>query len=118
MILYHWSPSSRREAIERDGFRPGSESTDGLWRPPYTCWADSPSLAWGLSGAMPRGEQHPTWDLWMLHDDRLDGYEVLYFDTGDEDPADEPRMKEARVYYPIPADDVWYVGTRERTEPS
>lgn len=113
MILYHWSPSSRRERIEQVGFQPGSESTDGLWRPPYTCWSDSPSLAWGLSGAMPRGEEHQHWDLWMVHADDLPGYEALFFDRGSDD--EDEVLKEARVYSPIDPEDVWYVATRDRT---
>lgn len=109
MILYHWSPTTRRDSIEANGFRPGSRSTDDLWNPPYTCWADSPSLAWGLSGAMERGAEHPSWDLWMIHAEDLDDYEELPFDEGGG-------IKEYRVYEPIA--DPWYVATRVRSSSS
>lgn len=106
MILYHWSPTSRRKAILRRGFVPGSWSTDRLWKPPYVCFSDSPSLAWALSGGTGRGALHESWDLWMVHSDRLEGYEELPFD-------DEPdRIKEYRVYHRIYKRDLWYVATR------
>lgn len=105
-LLYHWSPTSRRNAINRRGLVPGSMSTDREWRPPYVCLSDSPSLAWALSGAVPRITSHPSWDLWTVWDDCLSGYEVLPFD-------DEPeRIKEYRVYERIFKRDLWYVGTR------
>lgn len=106
VLLYHWAPIERRPSIQRRGLVPGSRSRDRLWRPPYVCFSDSPSLAWALSGGMP-GNRGTTWDLWMTDTDRLDGYEALFFD-------DEPeRMKEARVYHRVYKRDLWHVGTRE-----
>lgn len=109
LLLYHWSPTRRREGIRLHGIRVGVLSTDRLWRPPFSCWADSPSLAWGLSGMMPRAKDEPSWDLWMLWSDRLHGYEALPFDAENGGPE---RIKEYRVYYDIPSEDLWLVGTR------
>ena len=44
--LYHWAPTSRRGQISRYGLRPGSLSSDRLWRPPFVCLADGPRAAW------------------------------------------------------------------------
>jgi len=100
-LLYHWSPSSRRKGILRRGLVPGSRSVDRAWKPPYVCYADSPSLAWSLAKHRPGVE---SWDLWMTRSDCLAGYEVLYFDNG--------TRKEVRVYERIFKRDLWYVGTR------
>lgn len=105
MILFHWSPVERRASIQRRGLVPGSWSTDRLWKPPYVCLSSSPSLAWGLSGAMPRGREIAAWDLWMTHADRLDGYEEI---PDDRDGS----VKEVRVYHRIYKRDLWLVGTR------
>lgn len=106
-LLYHWAPTERRKAIKKRGLVPGSWSTDRLWRPPYVCFADSPSLAWVLSGGTARGREHSSWDLWMVWSDRLNGYEELRFD-------DEPgKVKEYRVYERVYKRDVWYVATRD-----
>ena len=105
ILLYHWSPSSRRKGIERFGLVPGKISVDKQWKPPYICFSDSPSQAWGLSGGM-NGHLHSSWDLWMVWSNFLvPGYEVLFFDNG------EP--KEYRAYSRIYKRDIWYVGTRE-----
>lgn len=106
MILCHWAPTSRRKRIERMGLMPGSLSRDRLWRPPYVCFANSPSLGWALSGGMRGNEPGEQWDLWMVHDDRLNGYEVLAFDD------DPDAIKEVRVYERIYKRDLWYVGSR------
>ncbi|ABS03217.1 hypothetical protein [Kineococcus radiotolerans] len=106
--LYHWSPTSRRKQIQRYGFRPGSRSLDGAWRPPFVCFSDDPHLAWSLSGYI-----HPeitSWDLWLVSDQVVTGYETLSFDGG---PLDG-QVKEYRVYERIPARDAWYVATREQ----
>lgn len=104
--LYHWSPVDRRTRINHDGLKPSSRSVDGLWKPPYVCFSDSPSLAWALSGHM-----HPeitTWDLWMTWSNRMRGFEVIPFDGND--PHD---IKEYRVYERIWKRDLWLVATRE-----
>lgn len=97
-LLYHWSPTRRRSSIRHRGLQPGSWSTDGLWRPPYVCFAESPSLAWALSGMTGRGQEIARWDLWMMH------FSV---------PTQiEKCEQEYRVFEPIVPEDLWFVGTR------
>ncbi len=107
--LYHWSPAPRRTQIIRRGLVPGSWSIDHAWRAPYVALSDSPSLSWGLSGGHPRGEAHPTWDLWMVWSDRLDGGHVHLFYG-----LDESHPQEVRVFQRIYKRDLWMVGTRQR----
>lgn len=110
-LLYHWSPLSRRRAILHRGLMPGSWSTDRQWKPPYVCFADSPSLAWALSGATERGkETEEDWDLWMMHSDVPSGMEALCFD---DDPE---QVKEYRVYERVYERDLWWVGSRALSE--
>lgn len=111
-LLYHWSPTTRRKSIDRRGFVPGSLSTDRLWRPPHSCWATSPSLAWALSGMTQRGLEVSSWDLWCVWSDRLEGWEVIPFDDGRTAAL---RPKEYRVYHRIFKRDVWYIATRLTT---
>lgn len=103
--LYHWSPTPRRGQINRYGLRPSSRSVDGQWKPPYVCFSDSPSLAWGLSGKF--HPEVPSWDLWMVWNTVPSGYEALPFDGDELD-----RIKEYRVYERIFKRDLWYVATR------
>ena len=109
MLLFHWSPTDRRDRINHDGFQPGQWSTDRLWRPPFVCFSTSPSLAWTLSGDTLRGRRVESWDLWQTWSDRLEGYEVIPFDDGSP--------KEYRVYHRIYKRDVWYVATRLQKRP-
>ena len=104
--LYHWSPTPRRTSIRRRGMVPSSRSVDGLWKPPYICFADSPALAWALSGRI--HPEIPEWDLWMTWSSVPNGYEVLPFDDG--------QPKEYRVYHRIYKRNLWYVGTRMQAE--
>jgi hypothetical protein len=106
-ILYHWSPSSRRKQIERQGLRVGKPHvthTKG-WQAKYLCFAASPSLAWGLSACAVNEEGD--WDLWMtwsaslqkpIRRIRWEGLEV----------------KEYRTYDNLPKRLIWFVGTRHR----
>lgn len=105
--LYHWSPSTRRKQIERRGMVPGSWSPDRAWRPPCICYADSPQLAWRLSGAL--HPEHPSWDLWMTWSDVPSGFEEIPFDGV---PGAQGWVKEYRVYERIFKRDLWYVATR------
>src|SRR5574343_300047 len=43
------SPVYRRKQILKRGLCPGSRSRCGQWKPPYICFSDSPSFAWGAS---------------------------------------------------------------------
>src|SRR4051812_34876131 len=90
-LLYHWSPTQRRSSIRRRGLVPGSPSTDRLWYPPYVCFADSPSLAWALSGSTQRGQEHLFWDLWMMWSNVPTRMKVIRYD---EPPH---QIKEYRV---------------------
>ena len=105
-LLYHWSPTVRRKQIIRRGLVPGSLSTARDWRPPYVCFADSPSLAWALSGDTERGQQIERWDLWVMWSSVVTEIEALPFD---DDPE---QIKEYRVYERIYKRHLWYVGSR------
>jgi len=110
VLLYHWSPSSRRNGIERRGLCPSSRSVDGAWKPPYVCYSDSPSMAWALSGLV--HEEVPAWDLWMTWSDVPAGLEIMPLD-GDRDV-----IKEVRVYERIYKRDLWLVGSRPGIAPA
>lgn len=94
-LLYHWSPYKNRESIKHYGLCPGKLSKCGKWRPPYVCFAKSPSLAWTLAKV---NCNLRWWDLWMVWSDCLDGYEII--------------NKEYRIYHRIYKRNVWFVGTR------
>ncbi|MBU8830843.1 hypothetical protein [Mycolicibacterium goodii] len=100
--LYHWAPTARRGQINRYGLRPGSLSSDRLWKPPYICLADGPLQAWRLIGRF-RPLIHE-WDLWWTTSTAVAGYEVIPDDNGD--------VREYRVYERIFKRDLWMVGTR------
>lgn len=101
--LYHWSPAERRKQIVKYGLRPGSVSSDRLWRPPYVCFADSPYRAWLLIGRY-RPEIRD-WDLWHTSSGDLDGYEVI--------PSDDGEPREYRVYHRVFKRHLWMVGSRQ-----
>lgn len=101
IILYHWSPRSRRESILKQGLCPNKLSKDKEWRPPYICFSASPSLSWGLSGSM--SDIYGEWDLWMVYSSSLTKYKTS--NNGN---------REYRVYERIPKRKVWYVGSRIR----
>ncbi|NOQ62718.1 hypothetical protein [Mycolicibacterium fortuitum] len=100
--LYHWAPTTRRRQINHYGLRPGSLSSDRLWKPPYICLADSPLLAWNLIGRY-RPHIHE-WDLWWTSGSAVGHYETIPFDDGE--------IREYRVYHRIFKRDLWMVGTR------
>lgn len=104
-LLFHWSPTTRRPGILRYGLVPGKRSTCNVWRPPYVCFADSPSWAWALSGAL--RPDHPEWDLWQMWSDVPSGYEELP-GYGER----EGRVHEYRVYERVFKRDLWLVGSR------
>ena len=102
--LYHWSPATRRRAIHATGLLPYSESAVASNTQPYTSLSPSPSSAWGLSGDMEWMGEEDEWDLWQVR--LVEGDEVhIRPDFG-------PVIREVKVYTPIPADRVWWVGTR------
>lgn len=111
LLLYHWSPRSRRQSIERSGFVPGSRSLQGDWRPPYVCFSDDPVLAWALSGAIhPEIEQ---WDLWAVHPDDVGQWEII-FDTYVS--SGRHYIKEYRVYHRVFKRHLNYVASRDTAD--
>lgn len=77
-----------------------------MWKPPYICLAESPRIAWILSGGM-RGAESGEWDLWEVWTHNLAGYERLFNDT-------TGHLKEVRVYERIYKRNVWLIGQRRR----
>lgn len=88
-LLFHWSPTSNRGAIGREGLRGRKSSIDGSWRPPHVCFASTPSLALALCHA----DDEPL-DLWCTYRD---------------DCIDLERVGQEWRAYHAPA---WYVATR------
>lgn len=105
--LFHWSPTTRRNQIMHYGMRISMRSVDGLWRPPYTCWATDPNMAWQLSGAI--HPEVPQWDLWETWSDVPSGAEALVDCRRDNG---EYYVKEYRIYERIWKRNLWFVGTR------
>lgn len=111
--LFHWAPAERRKQIIRRGLRPSSRPTTNLeWRAPYVCFADSPSWAWGLSGAMnwaPAGE----WDLWQTS---LDVLPVPV--TVVPNPDRWSGAHEVRTPDRVPKSLLWLAGHRTKLPPA
>ena len=108
VVFFHWSPQTRRKQIIRRGMVIGAWAVGRDWKPPFLCFSHEPKLAWTLSGAI--HPEIPAWDLWMVYESDLQGYEKLhdtYVDTG------RPYVKEVRVYHAIPKRDLWLVGQRD-----
>lgn len=109
ILLFHWSPISRRASILKQGLVPHSLSGNGEWRAPFVCLAETPSMAYALSIAV-----HPeirAWDLWQCWDNAVDGYEVIELAGEPGDDGEVP--KEYRFYERVWKRDLWWVGTRE-----
>ena len=110
LILYHWSPSTNRNSINRVGLQINRRTLQGEWRPPYVCFSDDPILAWVLSGRM--YPDTPSWDLWACHvptQDSFDHYEIItdtFPDTG------RHYVKEYRIYTRVYKRDLHYIATR------
>jgi hypothetical protein len=109
--LYHWSPSTRRVDILREGLQVYSEActhADGLLRWPYICLSPHPSQAWALSvdAANSNNDNDPIeeWDLWQVT--VPDGAEVHV------QPFWGRRIQEIKVYTSIPADHIFFCGER------
>lgn len=109
--LFHWAPRARRKQIIRYGLRPRmrTTATTGLdgWRAPWTCFADSPSWAWALSGDQPNAPAGD-YDLWVTSLDRLVDPIVC-------ESADRPSgMHEVRTRERVFKRDLWLAGTRTK----
>lgn len=107
--LFHWSPSERRKGIIRRGMDIGRWSVKRDWKPPLTCWASNPHLAWRLSGDVHRDID--SWDLWMTWSDDVSGYEQIIDYVKD---SSDSYVKEYRIYERIPKSKLWFVGTRRQ----
>lgn len=111
--LYHWSPRSRREAIQREGLRPYAPALTTVWQPgtdehiavawPWVCLGTDPARAWQLSGGMGTSAED-SWDLWQIT--LADGDEVHV------QPEFGTAIKEIRVMSAIPACRVWFIAER------
>jgi hypothetical protein len=112
--LYHWSPSDRRIEILREGLKPFSHATmqSGDLKWPYISLSLSPSCAWGYSGGLEVEwlDEIEQWDLWQV--DLPENAEVHVR------PFFGRQVEEVKVHTAIPADCIWYVGTRDRTLPA
>lgn len=104
-VLYHWSPAENFGSIMDHGLRLFQPSRDGAdFRPSYVCLSPDPRAAWSLSGGMERSETEQ-WDLWLVTLQDTDEVRI----RGDFGP----HIVEVRVYTPISADRLWYVGRRD-----
>jgi hypothetical protein len=103
-LVYHWSPTSRRESILARGLRIRSVSTHSPVRYPFVCFSPSPLWAWDMSaGTFETAEV--SWDLWAVWTtDLAHGFEVI--------PWDDGTPREVRTYRSVPARVVRYVATR------
>ena len=104
-LVYHWSPTNRREQIEQRGLRIRSLSPHAPIRYPMLCFAPDPLDAWAMSGGTFVIEGVDSWDLWGVYvGDLRHGFEVI--------PNDDATIRELRVYRSIPATAVHLVGSR------
>lgn len=101
--LYHWAPSERRRAIRSGGLQPYQAPTICSAVSPYLSLSPDPALGWKLSGAMDWHECDE-WDLWQV---RLADHDDVRIR-----PEVGPVVQEIKVYNPIPADRLWFVGER------
>lgn len=113
--LYHWSPARLRVSIAREGLKimmpcralQGDETSDVSF--PWVCLGSTPSSAWGLilepeSEDPDHRKDGKGWDLWQVQVSENDRLEI----RGDFSPW----VREVRVLNSIPAERVWWVGSR------
>ena len=112
--MYHWSPRDRKKQIIRYGLRPhmrpsttvGDDPSLKGYKPPYICFADSPSWAWALSGWQRRFPVGSEWDLWMTY--LSDIKEPVIHATPDRPTG----LYEVRTCHRIYKSRLWYEGSR------
>ena len=112
-MLYHWSPRDRRETIRSEGLKPYSQSTlvsedaSAEWAHGFgcICFGTDPARAWSLSGDMQHVSEIEEWDLWQLQ-------RVADADEVRIGAEFGPEIMEVRIFNPIPADRLWWVGVR------
>ena len=100
--LFHWSRIEARDAIRREGLRPGSTSPGGFPLP-HVCLAPDPRAAWFLANAE-RWDTEQRWDLWQVWLAKQDEIRVR---------AEYASIYEVKVHNPIPPDRLWFCGERE-----
>ena len=109
-LLYHWSPSRKRQKIAKQGLRVGcrSRGNDGsAWYPKHVCFCRTPSAAWALS-AMHDGRKI-AWDLWCCWSADIAPYTTRF---AGQDPNTGWTMTEYRSTRSIAKSRLWYVGMR------
>lgn len=75
-FLYHWSPSSRRKKILKDGLKvsqkvSGENRGLGEWRPPYICFSNSPARAYSMLIHIPKGTPIDLYEVWPSNDHKI-----------------------------------------------
>lgn len=105
--LFHWSPATRRDKIRVEGLRPYSPPTvsSGDLAYPYISLGLTPSAAWGLSGDMEWVSEIDIWDLWQVQLPEKAETHIR--------PVWGSIIEEVKIHSAIPADHIWWVGSRE-----
>lgn len=102
--MYHWSPTSRRDTILREGLKPYSEPVTSTVAFAYICLSPTASSSWSLSGDMGWTTDEDNWDLWQVRLSEDDEVHIR--------PDFGPIIREVRVHNAISADRVWWVAER------
>lgn len=104
-VIYHWSPTDRRDQITASGLRIRSVSPHAPIRYPMVCFSTDPLTAWAASGGTFDLPEVTSWDLWGVYvGDLRHGLEVI--------PRDDRTIRELRVYRSVPATAVHLIGSR------
>jgi len=111
--LYHWTPRDRREKIREHGlvpYKPTSLVSDDAtaeWAHGFgcVCFGFNPARAWHLSGGMQHVGEIEEWDLWQLPRILSTDEVRIRSEFGSE-------LLEARIFNPLAADRLWWVGAR------
>jgi hypothetical protein len=112
--LYHWSPKERRETIRLHGlqpYQPPAVSTESEFNEDWAhgfgciCFGTDAAKAWAYSGDLQHVGDVEEWDLWQLKG-VVEGDEVrIRAEFG-------PEIKEVRLFNPVAADRLFWVGER------
>ena len=112
--LYHWAPRRLRETILREGLRVLSPSRPAL--NPVTNEVETPAYPWLCLGTSPRA----AWNLVLEPDVEEEGWDLWEVSLGKRDTVsartdfDVPYINEVRLENSIPADRIFWVGSRYR----
>jgi hypothetical protein len=104
--LFHWAPMERRKSIRSEGLKPYQAPTvcsDDTLVSPYLSLSPDPALGWNITGAMDWHECEE-WDLWLVRLAEHDDVRIR--------PDFGPQIHEIKIYNPIPAERLWFVGER------